>query len=512
MGEAFLDDVRGPFALTLVDPLAGRAIAARDGMGNRSASYVLRDDLFAAAVGIEGGGAPALLAQPGVSSDLDEVRLAEYYGYGESSGPETFFRDVRHLLPGELLVVERSRAHRRWLPRPRLDLRLEPSWDEAVETLAQLLETSVRRSLQGHHRVAVWLSGGLDSTPLAALGARVLPEWQGRPAVEGISWQLTDPEGDERAFIEPFARASNIPISWIPCDDALAFADLARWPLHPASPEQTSYRWFHERSYARARELGADLVMTGFTGDGLYLDARRWLWTLLRAGEPARALHGLRGVAAKTGWWRALRSELVGPLRPKRRRLRRFLPSWLTEQTRVLLEARARWPSDLASARRPAQAERVLALVEANGEHLEAWYAAQHGLRAATPLRDFDLVQFLLAIPDHFFRQGTETRPILRAAIRGLVPEVVRRRSGKAAFSDVFYRSFAKGRLAWASPLLRSSDALWRPHVRAAEVERWLAGDLRDDWDHTGLMHCIHAELWRFWRGGGELAALAAHR
>lgn len=480
-------------------------------MGNRSASYVLRSDLFAVAVGVEEGGAPTLLAQPGVSSDLDEVRLAEYYGYGEVSGPQSFFRDVHHLLPGELLVVSRSHVHRRWLPRPRLDLRLEPSWDEAVERLAQLLETSVRRSLRGHDRVAVWLSGGLDSTPLAALAARLLPDWQGHPAVEGISWRLTDREGDERAFVEPFARDSGIAISWVPCDDALAFADLAKWPLHPASPEQTSYRWFHERSYARARELGVDLVMTGFAGDGLYLDPRRWLWTLLRAEGLGRTVHGLRDVAARNGWWRALRSELLGPLLPKRHRLRRSLPSWLTEQTRVLLEARARWPSDLPSARRPGQAERVLALVEANGEHLEAWYAARHGLRAATPLRDFDLVQFLLAIPDHFFRQGTESRPILRAAIRGLVPEVVRCRSGKAAFGDVFYRSFANGRLAWASPLLRSPDALWRSYVRAAEVERWLAGDLRDDWDRAGLMHCIHADLWRFWREGGELASLAHH-
>ena len=67
-------------------------------------------------------------------------------------------------------------------------------------------------------------------------------------------------------------------------------------------------------------------------------DARRWLWSLLLARGPGAAIDHLREVARRDGWPRALRSDLVGALLPKTRRLRRSLPPWLT------LEA-SRWPT-----------------------------------------------------------------------------------------------------------------------------------------------------------------------
>jgi asparagine synthase (glutamine-hydrolysing) len=509
MGEHFLDEVRGPFAVALLDPSAGRCLAARDGMGNRVASYVLRDDVFAVAVGIDGGGAPQLLDLPGVSAEPDPFRLAEYYAFGEVTTSATFFRDIRELLPGELLIVEPHGVRRRLLPRPRLDLRLEPAaWEEAVEELATLMRASVARAMGGHDNVAVWLSGGLDSSPIAALAADLRPAAGAHSHVHGVSWRLTDEEGDERDFIAALSQRTGIPVSWVDCDDALVFADLPSWPVHPATPEQTAFRWFHERSYARARALGATVVLTGFGGDQLYTDARRWFWTLLLANGIGAAIDRVRDVARRDGWQRALRSEILSPLLPKNRRLRRALPAWLTIATRRLLAARDRWPEDLPRARRPRQAERVLALYDARGEHIESWYAAQHRLELATPLRDFDLVQLLLALPDHFLQQGTERRPILRDAMADLLPEEVRTRPGKASFHGVLVRGMEGGRLAWSAPLLRSSQALWHGFVEAKAVDRWLAGDVRDDSDRMGLLQCIYAELWRFKRAGGELRSL----
>jgi asparagine synthase (glutamine-hydrolysing) len=511
LGEAFLDDVRGAFALALVDPARPLALAARDGMGNRAASYVLRREVFAVAVGPESGGAPALLELPGVSAELDAGRLAEYFAFDEVTTSASFFRDVRHLLPGEMLIVEPRAVRRRSLPRPRLDPRGEPaSWEEVVESFSVLLRQSVERVLRGHQRAAVWVSGGLDSTPIAAHAARLLPGVAGESALAAVCWRVSDPAADDAPFVAEFSAHSGVPVAWVDCDDALVFADLARWPSHPASPEQTAYRWFHERSYARSRELGATLVLTGFSGDQLFLDARRWFWTLLLADGPGRAIDRLREVAERDGWPRTVRSEVVGALLPRRRRLRRSLPAWLTPAARSVLADRRPWPPDVARARRPRQAERTLALLEAHGEHLEAWYAGRHGLALAAPLRDFDLVQLLLAVPDHFLRQGVQTRPIVRAAIRGLVPETVRWRAGKASFREVLLRGLERQRLGFAPALLRSPQALWRGHVEAAAVERWLAGEVADDWARIGLLQCLFAELWRFTREGGDPAALTA--
>ena len=72
------------------------------------------------------------------------------------------------------------------------------------------------------------------------------------------------------------------------------------------------------------------------------------------------------------------------------------------------------------------------------------------------------------------------------------------------------YRGLLPDRLRWSGPLLRSPEALWRGLVQPAAVERWVAGDVRDDSDRVGLLQCLFAELWRFTRAGGELEALAA--
>ena len=81
------------------------------------------------------------------------------------------------------------------------------------------------------------------------------------------------------------------------------------------------------------------------------------------------------------------------------------------------------------------------------------------------PLRDSALVQFMLSVPDHLLQQGVETRPVLRDATRGLIPEEVRLRRGKAGFYDVFDRGMATENLRWTKNLLLDPDALWRGFI-----------------------------------------------
>lgn len=500
-GEAFLDGVRGDFACTVRDPAAARNLAARDSIGNGYLSYRYDQSRLTVA------GEDAELAPAGCDpGDLEPVRLAEYFAHGELGGPETFFRGVRAILPGELIVADpdghlRSRRFAPSLVAARLQL---ASWEEYVERFAELLDQAVRRAVAGESRVAVWLSGGLDSSPIAALAARA------GCAVDALVWQL----GDERARVDlphaaAVARAIGAELHGIPCDDAIPFGDLSRWPVHPSTPEQTAYRWFHQRCYERAAELGHRLVLNGFGGDQLYGNPKRWFWTLLAAAGPGAAIDRLRELVPSMGWWAAVRSQVLGPLLPKGRSLVRHLPAYLTPAARALLAHRLHWPRDAHRARRPRQAERVLALLDAHGARVERWYAGAFGLETRSPLRDPDLVEYMLAVPDHLLQQGDESRPVVRAACAGLLPESARRRQGKAGFHEVYLRGFARDNLRWAPALLLEPGALWRGYVEESAVRRWLDGDLRDSWDRIGYLQCLYAALWRYRRSGGNLADLA---
>lgn len=502
LGASFLDSVDGSFAVGLVDSRRGLALAARDGMGNRYLSTVLTPGLFAvASVDV------ALLGMPGVSGALDPLRLAEYYGGESPTGPETFFRDVRAVMPAEMVIVDGDGVHRRPLPGPRLDERLDlPRVEDYVELFAQILREAVARRLRGLDRVAVLTSGGLDSSPIAALAARLLPS--GGSGVTALSWRLSDPDGDESQWVEAVSRESRLDLQWIPCDDALPYSDLGRWPVHPSTPEQTTYRWFHQRSYARAEELGHRVVLAGFGGDQLYAGARGWFWSLLAGEELGPAVDRLRDLAEVAGWRYVLRSVVVAPLVHRVRPPQRPRGRWLTPEARRRLAGRPIWPDDLASARRPHQARLVLALAAAHGSSVERLYAEQFGLGLGWPLRDARLVQLALAVPDHLLDAGLETRPILRRAVCGLVPEEVRLRRGKASFRSVLRQGLDPRRLGWARELLADQDAVWRGVVGEGTVRAWLAREIASETEEYAFCQCLHAELWRYVRGGGDLQDL----
>ncbi len=456
-----------------------------------------------------------LLAAPGVTGDLDPVRWSEYYANVEISSERTFFAGIQVVLPGELLIVERETVRRRILRRPRLDLRVQlDSWEEYVERFAELLGQAVRRQILDASRVGVMMSGGLDSAPIAALAARHLgaAEGDGSWRVLALSWLLDDSESDERAHVEATATHCRLGLEWIDCRDAAPFSHLASWPIHPSGPAQTPYRWFHQRTYERAAAAGLSVVLTGFSGDSLYFAHRRWVWHLLVAEGVGPTVDRLRELAAVVGWRRIVRSHILSPLLPRGRSLlgEAHAP-YLTALADERLAARPRFPRNVLESRRPAQTKRVLALLDAQGGHLERFHSGRVGIDVRTPLRDLDLVEFALCAPDHLLGQGTERRPVLRSAIRGLVPESVRQRRGKSSFYEIAERGIAASK-SWAAPLLRSPDALWRGHVAEAEVERWLAEPADRNWGMTGYVQCLNAELWRLKRSGVDLASLDPHQ
>jgi asparagine synthase (glutamine-hydrolysing) len=490
-GEAFLDDLTGSFAVVLSDPANDLVAIARDGMGNQYLSYALsagrlhasRDD-------------HALPVASGAGDRPNPIRLAEFYAFEELSGAQTFLDSATALLPGQMLICQAGKVRHRWLLRPRLDLRIERArWEEYVEEFAELLDRSVRLCLEGLDRVAVLMSGGLDSSPIAALAAKE------RPAT-AICWRMSDPRGDESELIRKAADRFGIGIEWVHCDDGVPFSNLQEWPIHPATPEQTAYRWFHQRSYARAAALGYRTLLSGFCGDALYIGAHRWFWNLLAGNGTGPAIDHLRDVASTAGWRRTLRSHLFGPLLPRQRVLRRSPPAYVTERSRRALALRPRWPPDLASARRPRQAERVLALLDAHGMNVERFYLEPFGLEQRTPLRDFALVQFMLAVPDHLLQQGAETRPVLRAAVKGLIPEEIRLRRDKGAFHDVLDRGLATEKIRWAKELLLDPDALWRGFIEESSIRSWIESTPTDSWGKIGYLHAIYGELWRRERAG----------
>ncbi|HSL68848.1 MAG TPA: asparagine synthase (glutamine-hydrolyzing) [Longimicrobiales bacterium] len=193
-GLDFLDRLEGMFALALWDGAAGRLVLARDRMGEKPLYHSVADGLLIFASELT-----ALRAHSAVNSELDLRSLAYYLALEYVPAPNSILRGVHKLEPGHALVLERGRieSFAYWQiplgPRSRIPFR------QAARELRLRLDDAVHAQLVSDVPLGIFLSGGIDSSTIAALAAR-------HGALDTFSIGFTEKSFDESAHANLVAR------------------------------------------------------------------------------------------------------------------------------------------------------------------------------------------------------------------------------------------------------------------------------------------------------------------
>lgn len=201
-GEAALDRLVGMFAFALLDRSDGSLLLARDRLGIKPMVWGgLPDGGMAFASEIN-----ALLAVPGLDLTLDRQALSEYLACLYVPAPLTIHRGIRKLPPGHLLRWRKGVAPeiKQWW-RPRYAGERTPSLKEAVEELMPALKEAVRSCMVADVPVGCFLSGGIDSSVIAALMSQIRSE-EGGPQVSSFTMTFDEPAYDERKVAATIAR------------------------------------------------------------------------------------------------------------------------------------------------------------------------------------------------------------------------------------------------------------------------------------------------------------------
>jgi asparagine synthase (glutamine-hydrolysing) len=173
-GDAFVHALEGMFAFALWDTRRRRLLLGRDRFGEKPLFYIEDAGVLTFASELT-----ALLAGLSTERDLDRAAMDSFFVFGYVPGPRSIVCDVRQLPPGHLLVWDhsskRSVLRRYWSPPPISSDVAEPIGELVAET-ASLLERSVRSRMIADVPLGVLLSGGVDSSLIAALAARCSPE------------------------------------------------------------------------------------------------------------------------------------------------------------------------------------------------------------------------------------------------------------------------------------------------------------------------------------------------
>lgn len=168
-------DFRGMFAFAIWDQPRRRLFAARDRLGIKPFYYYWDGKLFAFASEIKG-----LLEHPDIRTEFNSEVLREYLVYGYVSGEDTLFRNIRKLMPGhrlQLTLTEHGadfKIDSYWdVPVASADTqRSEQSW---IDECRMRLEETVQMRLMSDVPLGVFLSGGVDSSAIAALVKKMAP-------------------------------------------------------------------------------------------------------------------------------------------------------------------------------------------------------------------------------------------------------------------------------------------------------------------------------------------------
>ena len=428
-GPAYLERLRGMFALVLWDRQAGRGWLARDRFGIKPL-YVAESSgavLFASET-------RALLASGMVDATLSRSAVAQYLEAGSVTEPHTLFRAVRSLPAGSVTEVT-LRGDRATLGPSRIFARaLEPAPESEVArdaaAAARLVREALRDSVEHHLvsdvTVAMFLSGGIDSSALVAVAA----EATGRPLdtfTVVFGEQQFDESGPASAVAKRFAsKHQEIPLTGD--DFASALPDAF------AAMDQPSMDGLNTYVISRAvRRAGLKVVLSGLGGDELF------------AGYPS-----FRRAASLPRFWRGVR--------PARRLAARVASSGggiRAEKLGLLLEhddpalaayraSRALFAGDLIAA---LSGERPALDSEPPPEGLSllqrvSWYELT-GYMRNTLLRDSDVFSMASAlelrvpfvdqvvagasvrVDDALKLASGSSKPVLVAAVRDLLPREV---------------------------------------------------------------------------------------
>jgi asparagine synthase (glutamine-hydrolysing) len=506
--------LRGDFVLFIWDRERGEGLLARDQLGVRpvflhEAGQTLR---FA-------GEIRHLLAMLPSTPPPDRAGVAHWIAVSNRPGTGTLYEGVRRLGPGELLELgpAGSRIHRYWAPRFREPLPAEGLAGRVREGM----ERAVERRLGGEGMTGVLMSGGLDSAAVAALGRGRL-----------LACSATFPEhpaADEAALIAELRETLGLggltaevrPGGLV----ASALEHLSAWraPL-------LGWGDFWALPLMRAAaERGVETMLDGDGGDELFGPRSYLLADRLLAGRPGQVLELARRLPGADRVGRRAKAATVGrlvlegalPHGPQMRlrglSSRRAAPSWLLRPTLA----------DLASSDDPAPwklldgprwwagaAHGIAYGIEGVGvfEH-QRRRAALAGLEARHPMLDLDLVELCLRQPPEATLDPRFTRPVLRAAMAGLLPDSVRLRPAKALFESLIVSSFGGPDGAAVRAVLTDPAAELGAYVDLAQMRRTLFEEdgarRRDPFRWMWLVwRLLNAELWL--RSQGAAAHLSA--
>ncbi len=444
-GERAAVDVLGDFAMVAIDT-RGRICCWRDHLGVKPLYYWVGDDWV-----VIGSELRQIAAHPDAPRTPNIGLLGEYLSGWVESTTATVIRGVHRLPAAHALVIDSAgtRTQRYWMPP--FDDRIElDNLTDYEEQFRSLFTEAVQCRMRAVGPVSTELSGGLDSTSVTAMAARLVRSGH-VPATDVLAHSCVFP-GSGRADENHYIRhaVDHLGVDWTAIVDdgerpPWAWDDASFWSDIPLPPDGPA----HVALCRSARDRGSSVVLTGHGGDHWFDPSPYVLLDLVEDRRFATAWRMARGFAGPG--LRAPTSLLfTGGVAPHR-------PSWVRRPgaapRAVAVTGAARVEAGLDERRSTGRLPRAFRRLRAQRhfEHCAGGYdamsfeifdrtAAFAGVEYRHPYFDRRLVEFGCRVPVTVHATPTLNRRLQREGLGNLLPPGIAARRSKARFSEVWLR------------------------------------------------------------------------
>lgn len=462
-GTGAVERIEGDFVFALWDPAARRLVCARDAAGVRTLYFRFDGRTFSF------GSQLRQLTPRGESlPSLDEEFFAHFLLEGDPHLTLTPFQGIEKLSAGYLLVVDEGGVRRERWWRPERQEKIHYADDsEYAEHFLELFRSSVAARLEAEGPVWSELSGGLDSSSIVCM-AREIYGSQGveQPDFTTLTWIFEDPRsGDAPAHYRAVIEHCGFKWETSVADARDLFEDMLEGAAFWEEPSQ-QIRFFslQQGLSERTTRGGADAILAGVGAEvvvGFERPDPLHLLDLLRARRWSDFLEELRGYQESERMpyanmlARYVLRPLFGPPLNKYYDIELDVPAWIRDDLARRTNLRKRVNRGWMPRRFESVADQWL--YEKIGRSQVMLYGGflEKQLDWRYPYLSRSLLDFSLAVPYERKNRPGQFKPMLREAMRGILPDLVRIREDKGGLGPLVVRSMSRQ---WTrlEPLLRS--------------------------------------------------------
>mgnify|MGYP001138719955 CR=1 FL=1 len=425
-----LNRFNGMFSFCLWDSKNKRLFSARDRLGMKPLYYYSYQGRFILASEIK-----AILTDPSVPKKPNKRFIYEYLvtGYPSQAG-DTFFTGIKELMPAHYMIIDKNgiKIRKYWQPTQRLKSNIPTKDDQwCASEFRQLLQDSIRIRLPANLPVGTFLSGGLDSTSIACLVDEILKSKQSPKTKRAKSQELfsaiykkTTGQGDERCYIKEVERALRTEVNYVFPSVAGQWNNIKRFVSDIEEPVAV-FNYYVFWCLFKAAKQKVKIVFSGQGSDALLGGQTKHALTYFKELWKRKKIGKLLNELVKSLDWILLHVaySIVFKRNAELKAKMLLAPQFVAASSQgEVRKEDASLQSALLSDIRQHAVEYL---------RVDDRASSAFSMECRHPFLDHRIVEFAFSLPATQKIRNGWTKYVMRNAVKGLIPEAVRRKRKK---------------------------------------------------------------------------------